>query len=291
MTFGDWLQTQPYRPTTRKRSLTDLRYAQQQYRDTQQVPRAALASIRRYMLYVQEFPPLRPTPFDQALAANLTPSRKFRADTQQVAGDLVSGTRALGRTLTAKRIPEAEWLRLVEALKADTKSREATVLLVITASGLRIGDVLRIRKRDLTAAKAHGVLQLEIKGGRQLEVPTGGVPEVWARLNKHFQAGPDDNIATWVSVGTSDDPEAGAAAYKRCARYLQALCRHLGLTGRIHLHRLRRTVAVKALLLTRDVHAVQQLLGHKALSSTLAYVDELRQADVERLQRQLQGGL
>lgn len=287
MTFEDWLLTQPYRDTTIKRSITDLRYAKQHFNQTHQVPRAAVASIRRYLRYLEEHPPAKPTPFDQALSGNITASRSFRPN--RGGSELIAGEAPRGRAMVAKRIPEAEWQQLVSALEDDKRSREATVLLVIASLGLRIGDMLRMRRRDLVAANETGILKLEIKGGQTLEIPLGGVPEVWTRLTKQFRVGPDDNLASWVSEGVSDDPEAGAAAYKRCSRYLQAMGKRLGLSGRVHLHRLRRTVAVKALGLTRDVHAVQQLLGHRSLSSTLAYVDEIRKDEVEQLQQQLRG--
>ena len=275
MSFARWLDTQPYRSSTVKRSLSDVRYAVEHHAETGKIPAAAAASVRRYMLYLQTEPPARPTPFDRALLGLSKASKPMAVRGRTV------------RKMAAVRVPEAEWRKLVDALSADTRRPEAIVLLLLARTGHRIGDILRLRRQELDAGRRSGVLQIAVKGGGVLEIPLAGAQDTWDRLSRTWRAGPDDTIALWVSAGTSDDPEAGAAAYKRCARYLKVLGKRLGLTGRVHLHRLRRTVAVKALSLTRDVHAVQQLLGHRSLQSTLRYVDELRRDEVEQLQRGL----
>jgi integrase len=301
--FAEWLVDEAYSPGTQHQSVASIRALERQYDQTGAIPQQALrevSTLRRYALYLADRPPQAPSAFDQLVAAEISPLQGRVADSsarsKQRARAAGKGKRALGaapthaggRKLVAQSIPEEHWQRLVAHLERD-KSREATVLLVMTAVGARIGDVLRLTRADLERAKRVGVIELHVKGGRLLEVPMGGVPEIWTRLSRHFQVGPDDNLALWVTVGTNADPEGAAAAYKRCSRHLQRVGTLLGIPGRLHLHRLRRTVAVRALGITRDVHAVQQLLGHRSLSSTLRYVDELRRADVEKLQRDLRG--
>lgn len=277
LTFHVWLSEQPYRSTTARQTYARVRFAAEQWRTTGAIPKSAVEACRRYALYLAEHPPAKASAFERWVLEHVEPTRAMKP-------------RSGPRKLQAQRIPEHEWSRLVGHLEQDRKSREATVLMVMVATGHRIGDVLRITRRELDAAKRSGTLKLEVKGGHELQVPLGGAPEVWDRLSRTFRGGPDDTVALWVSEGSSADPEAGGAAYKRCSRYLGRVGKQLRLSGRVHLHRLRRTVAVKALGISRDVHAVQQLLGHRSLASTLRYVDELRKEDVEKLQRQLRGG-
>jgi site-specific recombinase XerD len=273
MTFAQWIDTQPYRPNTGKKTLTDVRYAQTQWERTGKLPHSSEESARRYALYLKEHPPTESEPFASWVTEHVRPTRHW-IEPQR-------------RKVPAASFSNAEWRALVAALEQETKSPEATVLLLMTATGHRVADILRIRRRDVDAAKRTGLLTLEIKGGHPLQLAIEGAPDVWARLSRQFQAKHNDNIALWVSRGASSDPEAGAAGYKRCARYLKKICAKLGIHSRVHLHRLRRTVAVNALNLTGDIRAVQDLLGHHSLSSTLQYVDEFRQDSVADLQRKL----
>lgn len=47
----------------------------------------------------------------------------------------------------------------------------------------------------------------------------------------------------------------------------------LGITRKLTFHDLRRTTAVHAYEVTRDLRVVQALLGHKELAHTLYYLD------------------
>lgn len=272
MTFEAWLQTQPYRPNTSKKTLTDVRYSRGLWEHTGRVSPAGRDSLRRYALFLHAHPPGRPDAFERYVATSIKPTRLM--------------TEPHRRKLAAQSFANPEWSALVTALEQDP-APEATVLLVMTATGHRIADILRISRRDIDAAKRTGLLAIEIKGGHKLKLAIDGAPDVWDRLSRQFRAKSDENIALWVSRGASSDPEAGSAGYKRCARYLKKICAQLGIHTRVHLHRVRRTVAVKALDLTGDLRAVQDLLGHHALSSTLKYVDEFRYGSVAELQRQL----
>ena len=116
--------------------------------------------------------------------------------------------------------------------------------------------------------------------------PIAGAEDAWERLRPMLGAG-YGNVATWVCSRGNGSPEAGQGAYKAVSRQLSTLAGMAGVSGRVHLHRLRRTVAVRALRATKDVGAVQQLLGHSHPATTHKYLDEAREDDVAELQRQL----
>lgn len=273
MTFAQWLESQPYRPNTSKKTLTDVRYAQEQWEHRGQITDSSRESVRRYALYLQLHPPARPDAFTHWVLTAIKPT--------------IPMVERHKRKQTAMSFSNAEWRKLVSALEQDRQTPEAIVLLVMTVTGHRIADILRIRRRDVDEAKRTRILTLEVKGGHPIKLAIDGAPDVWALLSRKFHARADENIAYWVSSGVNADPEAGAAAYKRCARFLKKLCKKLNIQSRVHLHRLRRTVAINALNMTGDLHAVQNLLGHHSLSSTLQYVDEFRTDSVADLQRKL----
>ena len=114
------------------------------------------------------------------------------------------------------------------------------------------------------------------------------LPE-WEALHRGLAGGgfQDDIVASYVCDRPGCSPIAGEAAYQRVNRHLKALGDELGLPAPVHLHRLRRTLAVQALRTTKDMTIVQQLLGHASLSSTERYVDEVRTDAVGRLQKKL----
>jgi integrase len=152
-------------------------------------------------------------------------------------------------------------------------------------TGARIGDALRIRRSDLRASYRTGIVEIEQKGGHVRRIPLEGARDVWDTLDERWKSGA--TVARWLCPESDAEAEGGGCAYKRVFRYLQAIGEELGLKGRIHLHRLRRTVATRALRRTRDIHLVSQLLGHANISSTQRYLTELREDEVGALQREL----
>jgi integrase len=181
-----------------------------------------------------------------------------------------------------------DWRKLVRALATDPEP-EARVIEIQTVTGLRTGDVLRLRRRALKEALAGShVVQVELKGARVLPVPTSGAPEVWERLAKQWREG--DTLAKWVSPASAD-ADAGAA-YIAVRKHFQLLAQDLGLHGPIHLHRLRHTVADLALTATKDINAVRIMLGHQNIATTMRYIDDRsRINDVATIHRTIREGL
>lgn len=176
-----------------------------------------------------------------------------------------------------------------ETLRTELGRRsdpEAHVLLVIAATGLRIGDVLGIEVRALRHAVKHrSTLELVQKGGGKRQLAVTGVYEVWERLSLQITDG--STVAEWICPTSAWGSKGGGGAYQRCNRYLRSLAGELQLEGRPHLHRMRRTVATRAIRKTRDIHLVSQLLGHKQIGTTQGYTDELRSEEVSSLHAEL----
>jgi len=174
-------------------------------------------------------------------------------------------------------------------LRAELQLRpepEACVLLVIAATGLRIADVLAIEIAPLrSAVERDGVLDIVQKGGRKRQIPVAGAKTVWVGLLQRVTDGA--TVAAWICPASNWGSKGGGGAYQRCNRYLRALCAELDIDGTPHLHRMRRTVATRALAHTHDIHLVSQLMGHRKISSTQAYTDELRAGEVSDLHAEL----
>lgn len=186
-----------------------------------------------------------------------------------------------------RSVDDAEWSRLWALVEAE-EGPAARVIEVMMVSGLRVGDVLRIKAQDLRVAlkRTDGVLYLEVKGGKT--VPTTVLParSSWEGLARAC------STAALVAEAVAPGSRAGAVdaashgAYKAVARLLAELAEEAGVTGRVHPHRLRRTVGVQT---ARDVgrFAAQKLLGHSKGSTTDIYLDETNVEVVREAQEAL----
>jgi integrase len=175
---------------------------------------------------------------------------------------------------------------------AGDDTRNGAVLRLMAVTSLRVGDVLKIPWTAIDDAfdgSTEGVVVVERKGGRFIEVPMDGSFDEWNCILRGMVGGGFDGdiVASWVTGTPGSSPLAAEAAYQRVNRHLKGIGEDLELPRPVHLHRIRRTVAVQALRTTKDMTMVQQLLGHSSLSSTERYVDELRTRDVARLQKKL----
>lgn len=192
------------------------------------------------------------------------------------------------RKASATSLADSEWQRLLHEIEQDP-SPEAAVLDVLASTGLRIGDVLPVARERLRAAMETRRLRLVTKGGDERTVDLDGAPDAWARLWAAWSAPGAGRATLALLVAPSGDgsTDSHGGAYAAVARKLRVLATRAGLTGRVHPHRLRRTVGVQALRVTEDTVAVQQLLGHRAHQTTLGYLDEARPERVAQLQREI----
>lgn len=189
-----------------------------------------------------------------------------------------------------------DWAKLVTALSTDS-TLEGRTLYAMTATGLRIGDMLGVRRAALVRALETGVLSYEQKGGHMRDLPIAGAIEAWKKLVAGWPPSAPTLAARLTPPRTAQSSgkpikcnwgaAAGGAAYQRLNRYLKAVCAELEIDGRAYSHRIRRTVAIRALKTTKDPQLVQQLLGHRFLHSTETYIDEIRVDDLVELQKKL----
>jgi integrase len=279
MTFELWLHQRGYRPSTVKVTVRHAHTAREVFDDggAEALSEITYAwpALRRYLAWALEEG--LHGPFLDELRAMGLEATQGRPGAPS------------GRVVLRESYPDADWLRLAQALHDDF-SAEGTVIFCLMCSGLRIGDLLTLTMLRLSNGLMQGAVQVERKGGTMALVPVDGAKEGWARLaDKWATDGScgDDTVASWLTGQKDASPLAGDAAYQRVNRHFRRFCEELGIDGPNHLHRLRRTVAVQALRITEDAGAVQQLLGQKSIQSTYLYLDELRRNDVARLQGRL----
>ena len=272
--FEEWMVGQGYRETSIRKTLQQLMQVREAIASEAPIPDYTRDSIRRYLRYAEE----RNSTAAFAVA--------LRERGYQAARIGVSH-KPRGRKQVARSFDDNDWRALAMDI-ANDDTAEGAVLVVMMASGLRIGDVLRLKRKQLEEGLKTGVINLERKGGRVVPHVVEGIEDAWQKLLKVFGRVPypAQNVAELVCPD-NPDPVAGSCAYQRVNRRLKRHGQNNGTAGRVHLHRMRRTIAIQALRETKDIGAVQQLLGHASPVSTQHYLDEHRAQDVAALQRKL----
>jgi integrase len=271
--FRRWLLGQDYRVSTARKTVDDVALARRLFLESAPVPRRLTPALRRYLAFIGD----RPAHDDGFLQALV--SWKLGAVRPRTGPPMT-------RKKPRRSFQPGDWQKLTDSL-SDDHSPSGACLWVLCSTGLRVGDLLRLDRKELQAGLRRGVLQLERKGGTWIDLPVAGADEPWQRLLAAMTNWKASGTVATLLAPDGADGAAGGAAYQRLNRYLRALGTTLKLTPPVHLHRIRRTVAVLGLRLTEDVGRVQQLLGHASPASTHAYLDELRQADVADLQERL----
>lgn len=279
--FEQWMVHAGYRDSTIRRSVQDVTQLVTWTEDGRDVPRRLGPSVKRLLMYFET----RQIEPEAALAESIaivlapppprTPLERRRA-------------RQKRKRRQQKSYADADWRALWAAIRADDEPA-SRVLEVMAATGLRVGDVLRLTRHRLREGLARGVITIEQKGGDDRLLYIEGAEPPWTRLHAAFDGAPGEisNVALLVSPEGNGSPLSADAAYKAVQRHLQRLGDALGIAGPHRTHRLRRTVAVQALRLTEDVVAVQQLMGHKSVQTTFGYVSEARPEREAELRRQL----
>lgn len=177
-----------------------------------------------------------------------------------------------------KHLTEDESQRLEAFLQADSPpSRSlASCLLVMLHSGLRSGECVELRRRDLDLAGKRLIVR-QGKGGRDRLVYLSD-PACQA-LQAYLQDTPrSPTDCVWISA--HHRPLSQAGLQHQVAKVGKAL-------GIEHLypHRLRHTCATRLLNVGMDITRIQKLLGHEMISTTLIYA-RVQDATVENDFRQ-----
>ncbi|MDR3417852.1 MAG: site-specific tyrosine recombinase XerD [Nevskia sp.] len=150
--------------------------------------------------------------------------------------------------------------------------RDRAMLELMYASGLRVSELVKLRRDELNLE--HGVVRLVGKGGRERMVPMGepamqAVRE-WLRQGRPEFCGAAAGDAVFLS-------RRGEPMTRQ--NFWLLIKRHAGAAGigtALSPHTLRHAFATHLLERGADLRAVQMLLGHADLSTTQIYTHVAR---------------
>ena len=170
-------------------------------------------------------------------------------------------------------------LRLLESPdRGDPRgARDAAMLEVLYATGLRVSELVGLRLHDLRLDA--GYLRCVGKGSKERLVPMGA--EANAALRAYLDSGREALLAgrrsDTVFVGRAGAPLTRQGFWK----LIKAHGRRAGIRASLSPHVVRHSFATHLLENGADLRAVQMLLGHADISTTQIYTHVNR----ERLRR------
>jgi integrase/recombinase XerD len=174
----------------------------------------------------------------------------------------------LWRTLP-KVLDGSDVERLIEAPdRTDPRGRrDAAMLEVLYATGLRVSELCGLRLRDLHLDA--GYLRCMGKGSKERVVPMGG--EANAALQAYLAEGRPALLAGRRSEILFVGRSGTALTRQGFWKLLKAHARRAGIQANLSPHVVRHSFATHLLENGADLRAVQLLLGHADISTTQIY--------------------
>ncbi len=221
--------------------------------------RAATATICRKLTAVRQF--YRYLVAEGVLTADPTANVEAPRKTQH-----------LPATMT---LDEVE--RLLEAPDISTLRglRDRAMLEVLYASGLRVSELVGLRRGDVNLKM--GYLRVIGKGSKERIVPLGRIAGEW--LQRYLDARDDDLPCLFPG------PRRKALSRVAFWQIIQRLATRAGIVKEISPHSLRHSFATHLLERGADLRAIQEMLGHRSITTTQIYThvtsDLLREVYVD----------
>jgi integrase/recombinase XerD len=182
----------------------------------------------------------------------------------------------------ARRLPEVLGEGDVERLLAAPDRatprglRDAAMIEVVYATGLRVSELVKLRVEDLDLAQ--GCVRATGKGRKQRLVPLG---EVAAELLSRYLAEARPTFTRAPGGPLFVTRLGGGMTRQGVWKLLGAYARAAGIRARVHPHRLRHSFATHLLAHGADLRAVQAMLGHADISTTEIYTHVSRARLIE----------
>jgi integrase/recombinase XerC len=163
-----------------------------------------------------------------------------------------------------------ELTRLLEAPSTDDPLglRDRAILETMYSAGLRVSEVVGLNESDIDFD--GGIIRVRGKGRRERLAPIGSHARRallrWLPKRK-LHASEDQELSAPVFVNKLGRRLTTRSVGRMLEKYIQAT----GLDGRTSPHTLRHSFATHLLDRGADIRSVQELLGHKSLTTTQIY--------------------
>ncbi len=162
-------------------------------------------------------------------------------------------------------VPAARARGTTDAQKEALELRDAALAELLYGSGLRVSEALSLNSADVNPKS--GFVRVFGKGRRERLAPLSDtcvpVLQAWQQKRSEVAAPGETALFTGARGFRLDRREA--------RRIIAGLCQRAGLPRTVSPHALRHSYATHLLDAGADLRAVQELLGHRRLSTTQRY--------------------
>jgi integrase len=163
----------------------------------------------------------------------------------------------------------------VSALASEVPDAYRALVLLLAYGGLRIGEAMALRVKDVDPMRRRVTVRVavaEVEGALVEGTPKGGRPRT-VRVPAFLA----DELARHIAPRAGDPQarvflgERGGALYPSFFRrkVFQPACRRLGLNPAPRVHDLRHTAVALAIGAGYHAKAIQEMLGHASITTTL----------------------
>jgi integrase/recombinase XerC len=167
-------------------------------------------------------------------------------------------------------LPVDDVFRLLDSIKTDTLAgiRNRAIFETLYSSGVRVSELEGLDVFDVDFTKC--LIRVVGKGNKERIVPIGKkamatIKEYRTRLQSEGGIEEDKNGPLFLNK------DYGRLTSRSISRILDKTARECGLLIPVSPHALRHTFATHMLNAGADLRVVQELLGHKSLSTTQKY--------------------
>jgi integrase/recombinase XerC len=210
------------------------------------------------------------------IARRLASLRSFYRHERRHGAVTIDPTASLRNPKQPKRLPHPlgvdQVLRVLEAIPTAEPAgvRDRALLEALYGGGLRVGELVALDCADLDLDS--GLVRVRGKGKRERLAPIGPVAAAWlARWLRVREPHRADEPAVFLNQGGT---RLTARSVGRIFRERQLLA---GLDGTASPHGLRHSFATHLLDRGADLRSVQELLGHRRLTTTQIYTHVTRE--------------
>ena len=167
-------------------------------------------------------------------------------------------------------LPVDEMFRLLDSIRVDNilDVRNRAIFEILYSCGIRVSELVGMNNIDVDS-KGETIRVLG-KGNKERILPIGqkaldAIQVYREQLNREWGISLDHNRPLFLNKSK------GRLSARSVARILEKLIKACGLLAPVSPHTLRHTFATHMLDAGADLRVVQELLGHKSLSTTQKY--------------------
>ncbi len=168
-------------------------------------------------------------------------------------------------------LPVDEMVDLLRSLPAggELEKRDAAILELLYSSGLRVGELVALKREDVSMDE--GTARVTGKGRKVRIVPVG--TKAMRALKAYLEARGSAKTASGNEAAEALflNARGGRLTARSVARILERALARAGGARRLSPHGMRHSFATHLLESGADLRAIQEMLGHASLSTTQRY--------------------